>query len=274
MKNNWRVLLSKLLLCTFLLVTSWLSHAQLPGCNNQALQYTPPSPDAIQRLNDTEPFTIAVWNSYKGQHVDWLATFTAISQQADFILLQEASRKQLARWSEGPRWHQYQAIAFEWLGDGLGVMNFAKQASIQSCLALSTEPWIRVPKSALLQLYHWQGQDLLLINVHSINFTLSEDDYMKQLQQLGPWLAAYDGAMVLAGDFNTWSEGRLSILEQFISAHQLKTVKFKPDDRTRFFGKALDHIFYRGLRLNSSQSVISESSDHNALLANFSLLRR
>ncbi|GAD02596.1 hypothetical protein AALB_2676 [Agarivorans albus MKT 106] len=263
-----------LLISSSFVLLSSAAYAQLPVCDNQTLDYHPANIQNIQALPDTADFSVLVWNSYKGQNQGWTEQLEQFSQQADFMLLQEASRERMLAWSEGPQWHQYQAIAFEWLGDGLGVMNLAKFASEENCLALSTEPWIRVPKSALLQLYQWRQQQLLLINMHSINFTLSEEDYLRQLQQLGPWLAGYHDAVILAGDFNTWSSARLAVLEQFITAHQLKTVRFKPDRRTRFFGKALDHVFYRGLGVNQSESIVTESSDHNALLVHFRFAKR
>ncbi|MEE1674083.1 endonuclease/exonuclease/phosphatase family protein [Agarivorans aestuarii] len=269
-----RWLFQALMLASLLTVLSPLAVAALPACDNQTLDYQPANLQQIQTLPDTDDFSVLVWNSYKGQNQGWTEQLQQFSQHVDFLLLQEASRERMLAWSEGAQWHQYQAIAFEWLGDGLGVMNLAKFASEESCLALSTEPWIRVPKSALLQLYQWQQQQLLLINMHSINFTLSEQDYLRQLQQLGPWLASYQGAVILAGDFNTWSIGRLAVLEQFITAHQLRTVRFEPDNRTRFFGKALDHVFYRGLRVNQSESIVTDSSDHNALLVHFGFAKR
>ncbi|WP_220720695.1 endonuclease/exonuclease/phosphatase family protein [Agarivorans litoreus] len=263
-----------LLISTSLVLLSSAAYAQLPACANQTLDYHPANIQNIQALPDANDFSVLVWNSYKGQNHGWIEQLEQFSQQADFMLLQEASRARMLAWSKAEVWHQYQAIAFEWLGDGLGVMNLAKFASEESCLELSTEPWIRVPKSALMQLYQWKQQQLLLINMHSINFTLSEEDYLKQLQQLGPWLASYQGAVILAGDFNTWSSARLTVLEQFITAHRLRTVRFEPDNRTRFFGKALDHVFYRGLRVHQSKSIVTESSDHNALLVHFGFSKR
>ncbi|MDO6684270.1 MULTISPECIES: endonuclease/exonuclease/phosphatase family protein [unclassified Agarivorans] len=265
-------LVKLLLACSVLFSISCF--AELPACDNQDLTYQPALPELLQAEPNSRSFSVLVWNTYKGQNEGWIEQLEQFSQQVDFMLLQEASRERFSQWSKLSQWHMYQAIAFEWFGDGLGVVNLAKQASSENCLVLSTEPWIRVPKSALLQHYQWQDKSLLIVNVHSINFTLSEADYLKQLQQLSPWLAAYDGPLILAGDFNTWSVGRLAVLEQFILAHQLKTVSFKPDERTRFFGKALDYIFYRGLTLQSSQSVATDTSDHNALMASFEFSTR
>ncbi|WP_432467397.1 endonuclease/exonuclease/phosphatase family protein [Agarivorans sp. Z349TD_8] len=256
-----------------LLFCSIEAQALWTGCENQSLEYTAASAEFAPRPPNKTSFYLLVWNSYKGQQHSWLATLSQLSQQADFILLQEASRKQMRLWPDRQQWYRYQAIAFEWLGDGFGVMNLAKQASLDSCVVLRAEPWIRVPKSALIQHYHWQGKDLLLVNIHSINFTWGEQDYREQLQQLNIWLASYEGPMILAGDFNTWSSERLTLLKQLAHQYQLNEVIFRPDQRSRFYGQALDHIFYRGLKLDQSKSIVSDASDHNALWAKFSFTK-
>jgi len=240
--------------------------AQLPACNNQQLYFQPASPEHLQAQPDVNDFSVLVWNTYKGQNEAWRQQFTSLSHDVDFMLLQEASQQKVNAWSQSQQWFRYQAKAFEWRGDQLGVMNLAKFASAKSCLVLSVEPWIRLPKSALLQLYRWQDKELLMINVHSINFTLGDADYRQQLKQLQFWLSHYQGAVILAGDFNTWSEGRLAVLQRFVRSLQLRTARFEPDLRSHFFGKTLDHVFYRGLELKGSTSIATDASDHNALV--------
>ncbi|WP_427977926.1 endonuclease/exonuclease/phosphatase family protein [Agarivorans sp.] len=256
------------------LIISFGAAAQLPACDNQQLNYQPASPEHLQVLPDVNDFSVLVWNTYKGKNSSWHQQFTDFSQNIDFMLLQEVSLRQVDAWPYNAQWFRYQAMAFEWQGDQLGVMNLAKFASDKSCLLLSPEPWIRLPKSALLQLYRWQDRELLVINIHSINFTLGDQDYRQQLQQLQSWLNRYQGAMILAGDFNTWSQGRLTVLQQFVARQQLKTANFEPDLRSHFFGETLDHVFYRGLELKASTSIATEASDHNALVLRFGFIKR
>jgi endonuclease/exonuclease/phosphatase (EEP) superfamily protein YafD len=45
----------------------------------------------------------------------------------------------------------------------------------------------------------------------------------------------------------------------------LEPVSFEPDLRTRVFGRALDHIYIRGLRALSAEVIPVGTSDHNPL---------
>ncbi|GGB09133.1 endonuclease/exonuclease/phosphatase family protein [Agarivorans gilvus] len=257
----------KVLYClTFSSLLCFSAYAQLPACNNQQLSYQPALSTDLQALPNVDDFSVLVWNTYKGQKSTWHQQLSHLSRNVDFMLLQEVSQRQINVWPLSEQWFRYQAKAFEWRGDQLGVMNLAKFASAKSCLVLSPEPWIRLPKSALLQLYRWGDEELLIINVHSINFTLGDEDYQQQLTRLQVWLSHYKGAVILAGDFNTWSEGRLAVLQRFVRSLQLRAARFEPDLRSHFFGKTLDHVFYRGLELKASTSIATDASDHNALV--------
>jgi endonuclease/exonuclease/phosphatase (EEP) superfamily protein YafD len=47
--------------------------------------------------------------------------------------------------------------------------------------------------------------------------------------------------------------------------HGLGAVSFEPDLRTTAFGRALDHIYVRGLEATFAQVIPVSSSDHNPL---------
>ena len=55
--------------------------------------------------------------------------------------------------------------------------------------------------------------------------------------------------------------------------HGLAPIVFQPDLRTTAFGRALDHIYVRGLQAEFAQVLPVSSSDHNPLLARLRFLR-
>ena len=93
--------------------------------------------------------------------------------------------------------------------------------------------------------------------------SLSIDDYRAQLAALGDVLAAHDGPIVLAGDLNTWTAARKDAVGDVARRLGLSEVTFVDDRRALFFGRQLDHIFVRGLRVLASTAIAVTSSDHN-----------
>ena len=74
-----------------------------------------------------------------------------------------------------------------------------------------------------------------------------------------------DGPVIFAGDFNTWSASRQAAVDDFMSEHGLGSIAFEPDLRSRAFGRALDHIYVRGMQAEFAQVIPVTTSDHNPL---------
>ena len=89
---------------------------------------------------------------------------------------------------------------------------------------------------------------------------------LEQFEEIGEVIGAHRGPLVMAGDFNTWSEERQAWLDTFADLHQLHAVEFDPDRRTTIFSRPIDHIYTRGLDTVNAQAVPVGSSDHNPLL--------
>jgi endonuclease/exonuclease/phosphatase (EEP) superfamily protein YafD len=52
----------------------------------------------------------------------------------------------------------------------------------------------------------------------------------------------------------------------------LSQVTFEPDHRKKFItGLALDHVFYRDMKVKRAEAPLSDASDHNPLIVEFSL---
>ena len=84
-------------------------------------------------------------------------------------------------------------------------------------------------------------------------------------------LLNHQGPMILAGDFNTWSEERLAIIEEIAARLSLTPANFKTDLVRKVFGYTVDRVYYRGLTLQVASIIEVSSSDHNPLWVRFKL---
>ena len=92
------------------------------------------------------------------------------------------------------------------------------------------------------------------------------------LSELELLLAGHDGPVILAGDFNTWTEEKTLSLKQMVRRLGLSEVSFSKDERIRVFGNALDWVFVKDLSVEFS--IVHGSvngSDHKPMEVAFSL---
>lgn len=235
------------------------------GCT----QFTTSTPiDRHGQLN------VLVWNIYKQQKDDWKAALNSLTISSDLVLLQEASlTPELKQFVVDKSYSAELVRAFDIFDTSAGVLTLAKESAEKVCAHTAIEPWLRLPKSTLLSEYPLSDkQTLMVVNIHAINFTLGTEDYKNQIEALSQEVKQHDGPLIIAGDFNSWSNDRLETLQQQVKTLDLKEVLFTPDDRMRFItGLPLDHIFYRGLEVTEAHSMKSNASDHNPLQVSFSL---
>jgi len=219
--------------------------------------------------------TAVVWNIYKQNRSNWSAELNRLSQQAQLVLLQEASLDDdFVTWLKGHQWASSHVSAFRAFETSAGVLNLARQLPTTACAHTQKEPWLRLPKSALYATYALSnGQSLAVINVHAINFTIGTVEFRAQIDALRNAVKKHHGPMIIAGDFNTWSEERMAALSELMKTLAMKEVTFSPDSRTQFItGLVLDHIYYRDLSLIAAEAPETDASDHNPLIAQFRLL--
>ncbi len=217
---------------------------------------------------------LLVWNIYKQSRDSWNSELTRLSDGAQLLLMQEASLSADFRsWIFKHGWEGNQVNAFKVMGESAGVINLARTTPSLACGYTEMEPWLRLPKSGIYAQYPLSnGQQLAVVNLHAVNFTYGTNEYQLQLQALASELSKHTGPIIVAGDFNSWSEARLSVMKQVLTSIGLREVSFTPDYRVRFLtGLPLDHVFYRGLNLKNAEAPESDASDHNPLLVRFSL---
>ncbi|HFG2914634.1 TPA: endonuclease/exonuclease/phosphatase family protein [Vibrio cholerae] len=245
------------------------------GRNQQGeplLCYQHPQPQALDRDGQ---LNLLVWNIYKQNRANWSTQLTELSRGQQLLLLQEAYMTQAFKeWINQLGWDGTQARAFEAFGEAAGVINLAKVMPTMACAYTQLEPWLRLPKSAIYARYRLSdGQELAVVNLHAVNFTYGTQEYQQQLTALLDELRDFTGPVIVAGDFNSWSEARMALLSTQLASVGLQEVRFSPDNRTTFInGLPLDHVFYRGLQLEKAEAPISDASDHNPLLVRFRLL--
>lgn len=231
------------------------------------------NPEA-QMLDDNGQLNLLVWNIYKQNRSTWRTALEALVEEKQLVLLQEASMtKDLRQWINDNQWFGSQVDAFKAFDTTAGVLNLSYGTPNVACAYTELEPWLRLPKSALYATYPLStGDSLAVVNIHAVNFTYGTEEYQRQLDTLMAELQEHQGPIVVAGDFNSWSETRLKVMKQALEKVGLEEVRYQLDHRTQFVtGLPLDHVFYRGLTLEMAETPITDASDHNPIEVYFRL---
>ncbi|WP_338805354.1 endonuclease/exonuclease/phosphatase family protein [Xenorhabdus griffiniae] len=224
-------------------------------------------------LEHNRELSVAIWNIYKQQRPSWQQVLSSLIEKSDLVLLQEAqTTPALLRFITDRGLVADQVPAFALPQHPSGVMTLASSSPVYCCPLREKEPIFRLSKSSLITIYPLPDKrQLMVINVHAINFSLGVDVYSRQLNNIGIHISLHNGPVIFAGDFNAWSRQRLKILERFTHRMHLKEVYFNDDHRTIVFGKPLDFVFYRELKVSRAAVVMTGASDHNPLMVKFSL---
>ena len=213
-------------------------------------------------------FRLVNWNVHKGQDKGWQEDLARLSNQADFVLLQEATQHQnLSTFSTA-----LFVSSFSFKDLLSGVKTFTQTQPEWYCGGGVAEPLIQIPKVASMMSFPLEkGDSLLLINVHLINFEWGISAYQAQLEQIFSFVENHQGPIIMSGDFNAWNEDRLNLVNNLMKKYGLDSVALSQDERVRFLGYPLDYIFTRGVKVVSATSEVVTSSDHNPLLIEFEL---
>lgn len=236
--------------------------------------------ESCRALLDSRPATVdgglnadeirlVSWNMKKKSIPNWRADYSRLTDGRDLILIQEASLRvdtvgdlpAVPHWSFAPGYRTGESIT--------GVLTLSSSQPLARCSFANTEPLLRTPKATSITQFALDGSDdtLLVVNVHAVNFSLGLGTYKKQFAQIADVLAGHQGPIIVSGDFNTWRAGRTRTIEAMANDLGLSPVEFGEDNRTRFLGSPLDHIYVRGLSARTSEARIVTSSDHNPLTA-------
>lgn len=166
------------------------------------------------------------------------------------------------------------AANIEMKGSFYGVLTASLVESISATAYLSEgqESLWGPHKSLLVSKFPLQnGQELLILNVHALNFRENRR-YARELEHFLLKIKKHRDPVIVAGDFNTWNKTRMDKLHELRERLGLHMVPFESNKIKSFMGHHLDFIFYKGLKLLDHE-VIEEDiiSDHNPLLAKFTI---
>jgi endonuclease/exonuclease/phosphatase (EEP) superfamily protein YafD len=222
---------------------------------------------------DPSRIELFVWNMQKGAHPDSYADLSRLAAGKDLVLIQEARLEQqpvdalngASYWSFAPGYKTDSAST--------GVMTLSATEPLTHCQLTDREPWLRSPKAISITNFGLEETDqtLAVVNVHAVNFTLGITDFQRQLTKIVSALTDHDGPLILAGDFNTWRDQRMAILNSIAEQLELDELSFDSDNRVTPFGSIVDHVFVRGLNTLETSTEIVESSDHNPMSITLSL---
>ncbi|MBV1916252.1 MAG: endonuclease/exonuclease/phosphatase family protein [Pseudomonadales bacterium] len=213
------------------------------------------------------------WNIKKGELNNWQEDINQLGRGKDLVLIQEAvlnpdfigAIEGLDHWSFSPGYHGSSGLT--------GVMTLSRGVPLVQCNFQTYEPWVGTPKATNITAYGLTNSDktLVVINLHGVNFTLGVTEFEMQIDQIRQILKNHSGPVILSGDFNTWRLGRMEILNTLAQDLDLTPLTFKDDHRKKVFGFHLDHSYVRGMTVNSTNTRIVTSSDHNPISASFGL---
>ncbi len=240
------------------------------GCDTAARLLRAPVTDEPGSALDGRAFRVLVWNIHKELDSGWQRDLRSFAAASDVLLLQETFLQPSLRDTlddAGLRW--VMASSFLYDTQDVGVLTATRVAPLASCTQRTIEPLLRIPKSAVISWLRIEGtrETLAIVNVHAINFDLFIDSYRSQLGALADVLAAHQGPIVFAGDFNTWSDARDHVVAETAAHLGMTELHLQKDRRAVFFGRHFDHIFVRGLELIEVDAIRVVSSDHNPVVA-------
>lgn len=284
MKLGWGLLcLNVTLLSSLLFSTNTLASGSY--CPD-ALFWRMSSPsDSLEHIAETDNsqvlnfqnLKLLVWNVYKGAKAGVYTDLDALTQETDLALLQEAHLSKtflkLACAREDLNWKMARNYT-DSNGIYAGVLTAgrANPDDFTYIKSPETEPFSDVHKMTLINTYNISetGEKLLVMNIHGINF-VPQIAFENQINAVGEVIRNHVGPIIFAGDFNTYTSGRLQFLLKKMKALGLKHAEVKGNEYNGLF--VLDHMFYRGFKINVTKVLHNvTTSDHKPLYFELSLL--
>ena len=220
-------------------------------------------------------FNLLCWNiaklSKKKKFKNYLKELIS-EEKLDLLLLQEI-KEEIAKDIDIEGFSYILSANMETKKHIYGVMSAFKFScqNYKMILTSSKEFFFLTRKSSLFTLHDiGQGKELLVVNIHAINFVTAKI-FKKELEQIEIQISLFQGALIVAGDFNTWNKTRVKILKEFVERLSLQEVNFQDDKNLKkVFNKKLDYVFYRGIHVKASKVLSSAKfSDHNPIIVTF-----
>ncbi|MBT3236162.1 MAG: endonuclease/exonuclease/phosphatase family protein [Bdellovibrionales bacterium] len=246
---------------------------RVPGDNEVIHRFNPKDQTPL----DHRSIRLLVWNLYKGDRASWKRDFLQLSSNRDILLLQEfyLNQQMETTFADLLEFDFICATSFilkrygKEISTGVATAATSAPLSYRYLRSPDLEPIIKTPKMLLFTTYPLTGPQpqLLVVNIHGINFVNSQA-LSRQLEQAAAEIESFEGPVVFAGDFNTWSANKREVLVAITKRLGMSEVLFSPDTRMLVLGRPVDYIYLRGLEaVNSKVYGDIDGSDHFALAA-------
>jgi len=231
-----------------------------------------------QELFCDNQFTILCWNVAKltlnHEFKDYLKSIIK-QENIDILLLQEF-KKQLSTEIDIGDYSHILSPNIETKKNIFGVLNAFHFFCEKDVLLLTKKRELKYAthKSSLMTIHKMKNnKSLAIVNIHAINF-VQNSAFFNELNYLKSNIESYEGALIVAGDFNTWNKKRVRFLKKFVDDLSLKNVSFANDSHIKKVLKNnIDYVFYRGLEVLDSKVIDSKKiSDHNPIVVHFTTL--
>lgn len=216
-------------------------------------------------------FKILDWNVYKGGKDGLGKDFAFLSRDTDVALLQESYEtpqllSDLTTANQELSWTMVRGFKYQGYFTGVATGSRVAAMKLEGFLTTVHEPFLNSPKTMMLSVYPLANSlnSLAVLNVHGINFVLNAK-YKKQVQQIVSILKNHVGPILVAGDFNTWNDGRMKYLDNTLKTIGLVRLKLQNEEES-----SLDHAYVRGLQATEAELVSGiKSSDHAPMILQF-----
>lgn len=244
---------------------------------NQAhLVYGKPT---IAATLNPESIKVLVWNIKKASEPDWKTEFESYAVERDLFMLQEAYpnlnfSSTLAglgdyQWDMGI---SFRYVVYGYLPTGTMIGSKVLHDDFYIRHSPDLEPVTETPKAVTFARY----DDLLVVNVHAVNFT-EHEEFVRHMQQIENEIHKHHGAVLIAGDFNTRTKDRIRYMYDMMKRLMMTEVKFENGNqrmRAKLTDNILDYAFVRGLHVKKAVVVgNAKGSDHKPMLMEMALLQ-
>jgi endonuclease/exonuclease/phosphatase (EEP) superfamily protein YafD len=253
------ITLTSLLLLS--LPTMGLAFVNQSSIENSEKAFPVPVPadsDVLKNLGRSSRFQLPprrikflVWNLHKGSEKTFKIEYLTLGFDRDIIMNQEVflDKNMTDVWHNMSQFLFTTATSFYSGKEKIrtGVANVSKVKPILSDFlrTVTLEPVIHSPKVLLINSYpiRFSNKNLTVVNIHGINF-VSTKSFELEFSRIYEKIKDIPSPLVFAGDFNTWNNERLKILDRYAKKLGLSGTKFTPDERMKFNGNPLDHFLH------------------------------
>lgn len=263
-------------LITFLGLFIWQQNAYSDN-------YRIPFPQDVMNQIGTYPnsslppkIDLLIWNAYKAEIEGWQEDYKKLIKNKELGLIQEYHSHRMNFFEQEQEGGFELAISFylPFKNPATGVTTFSTASPFKSTYDRTyyREPIVNTPKVSLITHYDLENCDhqLLVINTHAINF-VSTYKWQHQMDSISKIISQHEGPLIWGGDFNTWSDKKLTSLKKLVTKMGLSLVeKYENDERHRTFGNPIDHVIYRQMRLTEAKVPKKiATSDHAPMEVSF-----